>query len=271
MALCPSGQKTTIEWQYSGEAKQRIVGADDYSVERKYSQPTNYVWQYNISEAYGATPGSTFSDPKLGCFGTTRVHYSCSKFSRRTELDFDPARIATACYAPIYAYRVTDFTQADKPCPAAAPWQCQFIKGCKKIQVLCHGINNTYSAAAAWFDVWWDMNVYSPSTGILLQVPYGTEQSVIYDSSTNRYIGNLAPGYDWQYFRFIPLSSRLPSCFFKVLKQGQVVYQKTRSDCPTVTYTCGNNCPPGTCQCDRGTEVCCYDTVTGKAVKSFRK
>jgi hypothetical protein len=31
MPLCPVGQKTTIEWQYPGETKQRIEGADDYS------------------------------------------------------------------------------------------------------------------------------------------------------------------------------------------------------------------------------------------------
>jgi hypothetical protein len=35
MPLCSNGQETTIEWQYLNEEKQRILEADDYSVEQE--------------------------------------------------------------------------------------------------------------------------------------------------------------------------------------------------------------------------------------------
>lgn len=60
-------------------------------------------------------------------------------------------------------------------------------------------------------------------------------------------------------------------CALKIFKGSQTVYSRVEPTCPTVTYACGDECPPGTCQCDCGSMVCCYDTKTGKAVKSFRK
>jgi hypothetical protein len=35
MALCTSGQKTTIKWQYPGESENQILGADGYSLEQE--------------------------------------------------------------------------------------------------------------------------------------------------------------------------------------------------------------------------------------------
>ncbi|NJL52277.1 MAG: hypothetical protein HC930_08740 [Hydrococcus sp. SU_1_0] len=40
---------------------------------------------------------------------------------------------------------------------------------------------------------------------------------------------------------------------------------------PQYSVTCGEGCPPGTCQVDCDTVFCCYDTATGKAVSSFNK
>lgn len=61
------------------------------------------------------------------------------------------------------------------------------------------------------------------------------------------------------------------NCIFTITKNGSIVYQKTTPQCPTVNVVCDEQCPPGTCQCDCGSMVCCYDTTTGKAVKNFRK
>jgi hypothetical protein len=276
MPLCPNGN-TTIEWQYPGEAKNRIVGADDYFIRGSHSQPTKYIWQYDISVAHSAFGRVDLNDPKRGCGGNTRYHNTCSTYPRRTHVGSDGTRKATACYAPIYAYRVTNFASSTNPCnplSTSTPSSliCKIVAGYKKIQIFCHGINNTYSPTAAWFDAWYDNDQFLPEAGTVLQVPYATQQSVIYDSSINTYVGNLDPGYDWQYFKFVPTSNS-PSnqCVFEVLKNNQVIYSQTKLVCPTVTYFCGEQCPPGTCECVNGSTVCCYDTSTGKVVKSFAR
>ncbi|NJO98677.1 MAG: hypothetical protein HC764_23965 [Pleurocapsa sp. CRU_1_2] len=60
-------------------------------------------------------------------------------------------------------------------------------------------------------------------------------------------------------------------CKFTVTKNGQTVRTETQLVCPIVTHTCGEQCPPGSCQCDCGTKVCCHHPTTGAVVKSFNK
>lgn len=40
---CPSGQNPVIKWQYSGEEENRIIKANDYSIEREIGKcPVRY-------------------------------------------------------------------------------------------------------------------------------------------------------------------------------------------------------------------------------------
>jgi hypothetical protein len=276
MPLCPNGS-ATIEWQYPGEAKNRIIGADEYLIRGVHPQPTKYIWQYDISQAHSSFGSVDLNDPKRGCGGVNRYHTTCSIYSRRTHVGFDGSRRASACYAPIYAYRVVDLAASTFPCnpvSTATPSQlvCAIVSGYKKIQILCHGINNTYSPNAAWFTAWWDNDQFAPQAGTVLKVPYETQQLVVYDPSINTYVGNLDPGYDWQYFKFVPTTNSPSSqVAFEIFKNNQVVYSRTSPTSPIVTHFCGEQCPPGTCECENGSIVCCYDTSTGKAVKSFRR
>jgi hypothetical protein len=75
-------------------------------------------------------------------------------------------------------------------------------------------------------------------------------------------------------YGFTTLYSNQPdncATLFQVTKNGQVVYSKINSQQPTVTHRCGEECPPGTCECTNGSTVCCYDPNTGIAVKSFTR
>jgi hypothetical protein len=46
MALCSNGQKATIGWQYPGEEKNQIIGADNYVVgQEKGKCNTSYLVQ----------------------------------------------------------------------------------------------------------------------------------------------------------------------------------------------------------------------------------
>ena len=60
---------------------------------------------------------------------------------------------------------------------------------------------------------------------------------------------------------------------FNVIKDNKIVYSKINAIAPTVSHYCqdDNECPPGTCECTNGSTVCCYDTKTGKVVKSFTR
>lgn len=275
MTLCPPGAKTTIEWQYTGEEKQRIEGADDYSITPVYPFATLYNWEFEISKVISVSKSVFFSNP-LGCGGINRLHHECNEGARRTNLLLDSNKKVSSVYAPIYKYRVDEFYQNLHPCaPTGATNNpanyCTFSKGYKKIELLCHGSFGNYSASPVWITAYYDNRPNLPGT--LLQVPFGTEQPVIYNQSSNTYVGLIPGGYDWSYFRFIPPNpnNKPTSCLFSAFKNNQAVYQKTKTTCPIVTYFCGEQCPPGTCECEGGGIVCCYDTTTGKAVKSFAK
>lgn len=60
-------------------------------------------------------------------------------------------------------------------------------------------------------------------------------------------------------------------CKFTITDTRGKVFEKSASTCPEVQVTCGDTCPPQTvCECDCGTEVCCYDS-TGTPIYSYPK
>lgn len=87
-----------------------------------------------------------------------------------------------------------------------------------------------------------------------------------------------APGalFNWSnltHFAAVPDDPSLvcTSCKFTITDTRGKVYERTEPTCPTVSVVCGNTCPPQTvCECDCGTEVCCYD-ATGTPIYSYPK
>lgn len=59
-------------------------------------------------------------------------------------------------------------------------------------------------------------------------------------------------------------------CTFAVTKNGEVVHAETYDVCPEVEEYCADACPEGTCECDCGNYICCYDQQ-GNVVQSIRK
>lgn len=271
MPLCSAGIKPTIEWQYTGEQKNRIIEADDYSLTPVYSQYTRYRWEYNISYMKTSYGGFNRTDKTRACGGVPGVHRSCSSIARRSwDSGIDATRKFATVYAPIYMYRVTDHEVAPLPCDPTQDFACSYPSGWRVIELLCHG-GSVPSGAPVWVKIF-DGKSYTSGSGAMLQDTIEGEFPIYYDSTLDRYSFDPASNPDWSYFRFTNFDNRRPNqCLFKVTKDSNVVYQKTNSSCPMVTYFCGEKCPEGTCQCDCGTEVCCYDTTTGRAVKSFKK
>jgi hypothetical protein len=276
MALCPPGIKTTVEWQYPGEAKQRIEGADDYSTTPVHSSPAKYEWKYDMGLAIFAASSYTPQYSYQGCNNTRDPIRRCVD-DYITSNRIDTRRNYSGFHAPIYSYRVSDYAESNERCipngsqPLSIP--CGLAKGYRKVEILCHGDSFNYSPTPVWL-LAWDAteNLTGNALGGMLQIPNGGTYSVVYEPSTNRYVGVIPGSYGWGYFYFNPLTNALPTGYlFKILKDGTVVYQRSKSDKPVVTHFCGEECPPGTCQCESGDVVCCYDTTTGRAVKSFRK
>lgn len=271
MVLCLANEKTTIKWQYPGETEQQIIGADDYSIEPVYATGVRYQWQYEISNAILSYSGTNLTDPSLACGGVTGIHRQCVGYPRRTwDSGFDAARTVSVVYAPIYQYRVTDFHQSDYPCVSYREFPCTYPYGYRVIQLLCHG-GAIWSNVPVWITIY-DMKRSTSANGGMLQNTIGGNFNMVYDSAIDQYKFLSGQQSDWSYFRFTNFDNKPPtSCSFKVLKNSGVVYQKTKPTAPVVTYSCGEQCPPGTCECDCGNMVCCYDTTTGRAVKSFAK
>jgi hypothetical protein len=210
MSLCPAGQKTTIEWQYTGEEKQRIEGADSYTTEllQNIALNTSYQLVYRqpiISGGQLQGWNSNESTTSLGTFN------GISNWRMRFVLNGG---------AVVLTNPFCTFFNGD---PGISNRQCQIY-----CDITSQGITTNKLIGSSFGS--WGLRV-QPSNAAL----------------------------------------RSQSCYFKVFKNGAVVYQRSESTCPTVTYFCGDQCPEGTCQCDCGTEICCYDTTTGKAVKSFKK
>lgn len=58
-------------------------------------------------------------------------------------------------------------------------------------------------------------------------------------------------------------------CKFTVTDQTGLIYTRTSSNCPQVRIECGKKCPPNTCECRRGRDVCCFNSQ-GYVVASFK-
>lgn len=270
MPLCPPGQKTTIEWQYAGETKQRIEGADDYSITPIYAGYTRYFWDYEIDAAWSSYSGTNITAASQACHGILGLHRQCLGQSRRSNVNSGAAKRTEVVYAPIYKYRVTDFRIADAPCTSWSEFPCVYLYGYRKIEVLCHG-QISPSATPVWITLF-DGTKYTSGNGQMLQYAKGGEFGLNYDSVLDQYKFSPSQQPDWNYFRFFNFDNRKPTQYlFKVLKNESAVYQRTKVDKPVVTHFCGEKCPPGTCECTCGNRVCCHDPVTGAVIKSFIK
>lgn len=205
MGLCTNGKQPIIEWQYLGEEKQRILGADNYTINLQQGLClTEYVIQYLV---YGQSGSFTrYSNDDL-YFGGIIVN------------------------GPIYDYGIAtptitnSLTIKDHYYPSSTS--------------LGHALIVHRNAELTRYDQYYLTSAY----GVKLLPP------VRYDGQPDNCGG----------------------CVLTVTKNNTVVYKKSTPQCPTVSVICGDQCPPGTCQCDCGSMVCCYDTTTGKAIKSFRK
>lgn len=116
-----------------------------------------------------------------------------------------------------------------------------------------------------------------------LQIPYETKnaQGNISITQYNLYLSSSYRPHSWT-VNFLCVTPTAQggcatpqpsgSCVFKIFSGNQeIVYQRSNPVCPVVTYSCGEKCPPGTCECSCGNVVCCHDSRTGEVVKSFRK
>lgn len=275
MGLCPPGQKTTIEWQYAGETKQRIEGADDYSITPVHANATIASWNYHMGQAIFAA--SSF---------TPTIEQSCNPPERSpvrrcsNRIVYSGADLSAyhiEYYAPIYKYRVSERITSPQRCipngsqPLSIP--CGTASGYRKVEILCHGTRSGRSLNPVWITAWWGKkNQIDTYLGDLLEVTHGGEFPVIYNSSTNRYEGLIPSSYNWNYFYFTIPNNQLPTGYlFQILKEESTIYQRTKVDKPVVTHFCGEKCPPGTCECTCGNRVCCHDPVTGAVIKSFIK
>lgn len=61
-------------------------------------------------------------------------------------------------------------------------------------------------------------------------------------------------------------------CILAIYKDGREVYKESAEECPVmIREYCESMCPPDTCECVRGSTVCCHDSRTGKVVKQFKR
>jgi hypothetical protein len=210
MALCPSGQKPTIEWQYSGEEKQQIIGADGYATGFKPGQCCHLLYQVQVTTfRANFEPLAISRTPTLYTRGGTSYSPRLPYWGRVLGLRFDDTQkrqngVSTAFFID---------------------WM-----DCSG-QVRSHSISSN-SDVVGWLD---------SATSI-------TSITVVEGGVDN-----------------------CGDCVFTVTKNNQVVYTRTKSPCPTVTYTCGEQCPAGSCECTCGTKVCCHHPQTGAVIKSFAR
>jgi hypothetical protein len=100
MPLCPNGN-AIIEWQYSGEEKQQILGADDYSIQQAKGQcPIKYTvsWITNVFgsntqcnsytavsfgaySVWGPVSGVIFKNPRGNCGAYGEMYLLCHGIS----------------------------------------------------------------------------------------------------------------------------------------------------------------------------------------------
>jgi hypothetical protein len=239
MSLCPNNN-LIIEWQYPGKEKNKLIGADDYSVVKPWKYDTTNDFNYTFTakarcSTSSPPPGVAPSLPRNFVAGQEIVVFTTGTWS-----------------GPILGFE-------------------KFVNGTNVNGMLSYtnrSGGNATSGFCAPRTIEVILSTTSPSGGgsvRLKSVSGSFNEPVVY--------GDI---YDVQ---FIPTTTPPRTCIvavnnqctFTVTKNGQVVYQKTDSVCPVVNYFCGEECPPGTCECTNGSTVCCYDTSTGKVVKSFTR
>lgn len=66
------------------------------------------------------------------------------------------------------------------------------------------------------------------------------------------------------------LADECGDCVFTIYKEDKVLLEVISEKCPSVDEYCADECPPGTCQCEKKDRICCYDS-TGKVVKQIMK
>lgn len=220
MVLCSNGKQPIIEWQYPGEDKQRILGADNYLVQQEQGKcPVPYKFKFR----YKPLPSSDWR------YGETN---------------------ATNLYPPFenMFIRSDDRTFGEDP------------KGFPTLTVrfenyYVYGGNGRY-------------NVFFELTHSLADGRRVTSQPIAFESTAWN-VEHVTEFLGME--RLDGLPDNCGGCTFTVTKNGVTVYQKTTPQCPTVNVVCGEQCPPGTCECSNGSNVCCYDTTTGKCIKSFTR
>jgi hypothetical protein len=233
MSLCSNGQKATIKWQYPGEELVQILGADGYSVGYEQGQcNTSY-----IVKGKSAVNGLTYCGASWQTDPTPVNSWTINTSGRVKGLKRITGINSTTQPQP--KYNTTSFGTCGSAIPGATTraWYSYLD---------WEGQTNITQGGLIYFNEVWVSNFDSQVVG----------KEVVKIDSIKRSDG---------------LPDQCGNCVLKILKNNLVVHARAEPMCPTVTYTCGDQCPPGTCQCDCGSEVCCYDTATGKAVKSFRK
>jgi hypothetical protein len=216
MALCPTGQKTTIKWNYPGEAENQMLGADDYSLEREkgkcfkpYLVTVTWIFRrcYNDAIVGQGTGTLTINGQIIG-------------------VDF---RLYNGASALLVDYKAAN----------GSILQAVYFSTSRSIRTDNCSTSVINSQTTPYLD---SINLTKSSYSITnIQTADGSPDNCG----------------DWVY---------------SITKGGSVVYKQIKSSQPTVSYFCGQEkCPNGTCECNCGSDVCCYDPTTGQLVKTFRK
>jgi hypothetical protein len=224
-----------VRWRYGAEPWQEYIGADDYSITPTFNRVVLWEWQYDMGYSILSYGLVIPSSPSQGCNGSLGQLSRCARRYENPQVVFTPERIQAGFYPPIYKYRISDFAQADLPCSNAAlnylPLLCTRPEGYRKVEIFAH--KTASSPNPEWITGWLGTRNYTP--GYMLQVPSGGEYPVVYNPATNKYVGVLPSGAGWGYFNFVPTANVAPTAYLlKIFKNGQKVYQQTRTTSPNV-------------------------------------
>jgi hypothetical protein len=236
MTLCPNNQKAIIEWQYPGSGKQRIIGADNFNL-------------VDATAKYG-TLSTKFYEIRGKAICAARVppaHITTIPLKYNVG-DVVPVRILNSWMGSIYDWKLKpNGVNMDSTVTHTIQDSCSLVS--------CNCLISTTDATVFTLDGYRCKTSGGSVTEAAIYADSLHDIEAIYTGSQS-----------------LPCRNVIPSdCTFQILKNGQVVHQKTDAVCPIVTHTCGEQCPAGSCECSCGTEICCYHPKTGKVVKSFKR
>lgn len=225
----------SVRYRFGSGAWSEIIGADDYQITPNYINRVLCDWQYSMGYSVLSYGSLTPTGASNACNGSLATQSRCAKQIVNPQLAFDLSRIIGSCYAPIYKYRVSDYAEADYPCSKAGlndlSLFCTKPKGYRKVEIYCH--KTPSSATPEWVLAWNGTKNYLP--GYMLQLPSSGEYPVVYNPSTNIYVGVLPSGSDWEYFNFIPTTNVAPISYrLKITKNGVIVLDQIGSSYPEV-------------------------------------